>query len=83
MWKETATPIDETRVRSRWLLTATRNMVDVAGEEFMQSLTTGVEQDLRIWKHKVHRARPVLCKADTYLAEFRQWARQFYTEPVI
>ena len=57
-------------------------MVDVAGEEFMRSMTAGVEQDMPIWKHKVHRARPVLCKADTYLAVFRQWARQFYSEPV-
>ncbi len=75
-------PIDEKRVYTRWLLTATKNMVDVAGEEFMKNMTTGVEQDLPIWKHKVHRARPVLCKADTLLAEFRQWARQFYSEPV-
>jgi hypothetical protein len=28
----------------------------------------------------VHRARPVLCEADTYLAEFRQWVKQFYSE---
>jgi hypothetical protein len=30
----------------------------------------------------VHRARPVLCEGDVYLAEFRKWARQFYTNPV-
>ena len=76
------TPIDERRVLSRWLLTATRNMVDVAGEEFMNAMTTGVLQDLPIWRNKVHRARPVLCKADHHLAEFRRWARQFYTAPV-
>ena len=75
------TPIDESRVHSRWLLTATRNMVDVAGEEFMKNLTEGVEQDLEIWKHKVHRARPVLCEEDRYLAQYRRWARQFYTQP--
>ncbi len=76
------TPIDDRRVHSRWLLTATRNMVDLAGEEFMKSVTTGVQQDLAIWKNKVHRARPVFCKADTYLAQFRQWARQFYSKPL-
>jgi nitrite reductase/ring-hydroxylating ferredoxin subunit len=75
------TPIDERRVHSRWLLTATRNWVDLAGEEFMQALTTGVQQDFPIWSNKVHRARPVLCEADVYLAEFRRWARQFYSEP--
>jgi nitrite reductase/ring-hydroxylating ferredoxin subunit len=76
------TPIDEKRVLSRWLLTATNNMVDIAGEEFMKGLTDGVQQDFPIWKNKVHRARPVLCEADVYLAEFRKWARQFYTNPV-
>jgi nitrite reductase/ring-hydroxylating ferredoxin subunit len=76
------TPIDEQRVLSRWLLTATNNLVDLAGEEFMKGLTDGVQQDFVIWKHKVHRVRPVLCEADTYLAEFRKWARQFYTHPV-
>jgi len=75
------TPIDEERVHSRWLLTATNNLVDVAGEEFMQSMTTGVTQDFRIWANKVHRAKPVLCEADNFLAEYRKWVRQFYTEP--
>jgi hypothetical protein len=58
-----------------------RNLADVAGEDFVQSLQAGVMQDLRIWSHKVHRARPVLCEADTSLATFRRWARQFYSEP--
>ncbi len=75
------TPIDARRVRSRWLLTATRNWVDLAGEEFIQGLTAGVQQDFPIWSNKVHRARPVLCEADVYLADFRKWARQFYTNP--
>jgi hypothetical protein len=77
------TPIDEKRVLSRWLLTATKNWVDLAGEEFMRGLTDGVQQDFAIWKNKVHRTRPVLCEADVYLAEFRKWARQFYTNPVV
>jgi len=76
------TPVDETRVHSRWLLTATSNLVDIAGEEFMRALTQGVLQDMPIWRNKVHRARPVLCAADTYLAEFRRWARQFYSQPL-
>jgi phenylpropionate dioxygenase-like ring-hydroxylating dioxygenase large terminal subunit len=76
------TPIDETRVHSRWLLTCTRNMVDYMGEEFMNSLTEGVQQDMPIWKNKVHRARPVLCTGDTYIGDFRKWAKQFYTNPV-
>jgi phenylpropionate dioxygenase-like ring-hydroxylating dioxygenase large terminal subunit len=75
------TPIEERRVHSRWLLTATRDFVDVAGEEFMKGLTGGVQQDLPIWANKVYRARPVLCEADTYLAEYRKWVKQFYSDP--
>jgi nitrite reductase/ring-hydroxylating ferredoxin subunit len=76
-----STPIDNTRTHSRWLLTATRNMVDVWGEEFMTSLVAGVQCDLPIWKNKVHRARPVLCEGDTYLADYRNWVKQFYSHP--
>ena len=76
------TPINEKQVISRWLLTATRNMVDIAGEEFMDNITSGVEQDFDIWKHKVHRANPVFCEGDHYLGDFRKWARQFYSNPV-
>ena len=76
------TPIDESSVHSRWLLTATKNMVDMAGEEFMGRITAGIEQDLDIWRYKVHRASPVFCEADSYLGDYRKWARQFYTHPV-
>jgi hypothetical protein len=76
------TPIDENSVHSRWLLTATNNMVDLAGEEFMKRITEGINQDLDIWKHKVHRANPVFCEGDSYLGDYRKWARQFYTHPV-
>jgi phenylpropionate dioxygenase-like ring-hydroxylating dioxygenase large terminal subunit len=76
------TPIDEKSVHSRWLLTASNNMVDLAGEEFMKGVTDGIEQDFDIWKHKVHRANPVFCEGDHYLGDYRKWARQFYSNPV-
>lgn len=76
------TPIDQNRVHSRWLLTATKNCIDFVGEEIMSSLKKGVLDDFPIWKHKVYRDRPVLCEADTYLAQYRKWARQFYSSPI-
>ncbi len=76
------TPIERNLTISRWLLTATKGTVDVAGEELIKGMTEGVMQDLRIWANKVHRAQPVLCEADTYLGEFRQWVKQFYSGPV-
>ena len=75
------TPIDDARVMSRWRLTCTDNLVDLAGEEFMNGLTQGVMQDFPIWQNKVYRANPVLCEADEYLRDFRKWVRQFYTDP--
>ncbi len=76
------TPIDQNRVHSRWLLTATKNCVDVVGEEIMSALKKGVYDDIPIWKNKVYRDRPVLCEADSYLAQYRKWARQFYSNPI-
>ena len=81
MYSSTA-PVDRGHSHSRWLFTVTKNLADLAGEQFIQELSAGVKQDLRIWENKVHRARPVLCEADRYLAEFRQWTRQFYSEPI-
>ncbi|MCG8591114.1 MAG: Rieske (2Fe-2S) protein [Proteobacteria bacterium] len=74
-------PIEAELSVSRWLLTTTLNIVDIVGEEFMNGVTQGVMQDLPIWSHKVHRRAPVLCEADTHLAEFRRWAAQFYCRP--
>ena len=73
-------PVDRDHTVSRWLFTVTENMADVAGEEFIQGLSTGVLQDMRIWKNKIHRAQPILCEADSFLAEFRRWAKQFYSD---
>jgi phenylpropionate dioxygenase-like ring-hydroxylating dioxygenase large terminal subunit len=75
------TPIDENRVHSRWLLTATKNCIDSVGEEIMSALKKGVNDDFPIWKNKVYRENPVLCEADIYLAQYRKWARQFYSNP--
>ena len=55
------------------------NAVDVAGEEWMDNITAGVYDDMRIWANKIHRAEPVFCEADTLLVEFRRWAKQFYS----
>jgi phenylpropionate dioxygenase-like ring-hydroxylating dioxygenase large terminal subunit len=79
MFSSTA-PIDADHTHSRWLFTATKNMADVAGEEFIDGLSQGVMQDMRIWENKIHRDRPVLCETDKYLAEFRRWAKQFYSD---
>jgi nitrite reductase/ring-hydroxylating ferredoxin subunit len=72
-------PVDAGNAHSRWLFTTTRNMADVAGEEFIDGMSRGVLQDMRIWENKIYRHDPVLCEADEYLAEFRKWSKQFYS----
>jgi hypothetical protein len=74
-------PIDSAHTYSRWLFTVSKDWADVAGEDFIAGLQSGVKEDMRIWHNKIHRAHPVLCEADTYLMEFRKWARQFYSRP--
>ncbi len=72
------TPVDHNNTHSRWLFTVTEDMADLAGEDFIASFSAGVQQDMRIWQNKIHRPAPVLCEADTELAFFRKWVRQFY-----
>ncbi|MDE0885561.1 MAG: Rieske 2Fe-2S domain-containing protein [Myxococcota bacterium] len=75
-------PIDRHNTVSRWAMTATRNRVDTAGEDWFKGITSGVDDDLRIWGNKIHRPNPVFCEADKLLVEFRRWVQQFYSEPV-
>ena len=35
--------------------------------------------DIPIWENKIYRPSPVLCDGDGSIAEFRSWARQFYS----
>jgi hypothetical protein len=76
------TPIDNRNTISRWLLFASKNAIDIAGEEWFDSITKGVMDDWDVWTNKIHLANPVFCKADTPLIEFRKWARQFYSNPI-
>jgi nitrite reductase/ring-hydroxylating ferredoxin subunit len=73
------TPIDERSSRMRWSLTVTKNAIDLGGEDFMQGIVQGVEQDVPIWTNKIYREQPVLCETDQYIAEFRRWTKQFYS----
>ena len=73
------TPIDRYNTISRWALVGTNNAIDIAGEEWIDGITGGVQDDMRIWENKIHRKDPVFCEADTFLVEFRRWVKQFYS----
>ena len=74
-------PIDTHHTHSRWLLTTGDDLADTLGEEFLQMLLMGVQQDYPIWENKIYRPDPVLCESDHLLGEFRRWVKQFYSEP--
>jgi hypothetical protein len=40
-----------------------------------------IEEDIPIWEHKAYRPAPLLCDGDGPIMRYRQWARQFYSEP--
>ncbi len=72
-------PIDRETTISRWLLTCTRNLADIAGEEWIANITSGLMDDWRIWANKVHLPDPVFCEEDKLLSTFRRWVKQFYS----
>ena len=75
------TPVEVDRSVMRWSLSVTRNIADAYGDEFMTGIVNGVHDDIPIWTNKIHRANPVFCETDKYIAEFRRWTRQFYSDP--
>jgi phenylpropionate dioxygenase-like ring-hydroxylating dioxygenase large terminal subunit len=73
-----AQPINKHETRMRWTLTVTRSIEDVAGDDVMDGIISGLNDDYPIWANKVHKHRPVFCKEDKTLVMFRKWVRQFY-----
>jgi nitrite reductase/ring-hydroxylating ferredoxin subunit len=74
------TPVDAGHSTMRWLLTVTKNVADIVGEDFMKGIVQGVQQDVPIWENKIHRAKPVFCETDGFIGEFRRWTQQFYSD---
>jgi len=73
-----AQPINKHETRMRWTLTVTRSIEDAAGDDVMDGIISGLNDDYPIWANKVHKHRPVFCKEDKTLVMFRKWVRQFY-----
>jgi len=49
---------------------------------YMDDQSKAIEQDFAIWEAKRHNVKPVLCDGDGPIAEYRRWARQFYSKPL-
>jgi phenylpropionate dioxygenase-like ring-hydroxylating dioxygenase large terminal subunit len=73
-----AQPIDRHTTMMRWTLIVRREIEDAVGDDVMNGIISGLDDDHPIWANKVHRHRPVFCKEDKTLVQFRKWVRQFY-----
>jgi phenylpropionate dioxygenase-like ring-hydroxylating dioxygenase large terminal subunit len=73
-----AQPINRHETRMRWTLTVRREIEDMAGDDVMKGIISGLNDDYPIWANKVHKQRPVFCREDKTLVLFRKWVRQFY-----
>lgn len=76
----TAQPISLYETHMRWTLTVRKEIIDVAGDDMMRGIKDGIFDDMDIWKHKIYREKPLFCKGDSTLVQFRKWVRQFYVD---
>jgi hypothetical protein len=74
-----AQPVSRHETLMRWTLLVRREIEDMAGDDVMDGIISGLNDDYPIWANKVHKRRPVFCKGDQTLVTFRKWVRQFYT----
>ncbi|GAB3312560.1 Rieske 2Fe-2S domain-containing protein [Haliea atlantica] len=75
-----AQPIDRNRTLLRWTLTVRREIEDLAGDEVMNGIIAGIQDDYPIWANKVHKHKPIFCREDKTLVLYRKWVRQFYVD---
>jgi phenylpropionate dioxygenase-like ring-hydroxylating dioxygenase large terminal subunit len=79
------TPIDEERVEVTGVFSmrkvANRLVTWLLTRKAMREGGRTIEEDIPIWEHKVYRSAPLLCDGDGPIMRYRQWTRQFYSEP--
>ncbi len=76
------TPIDEEHVHQRWVFAYPGALGEETGSAVVGAFAqSGIYEDIPIWEHKRYVEHPLLVKGDGPIAEFRRWARQFYSMP--
>ena len=77
------TPIDERTLRLDMLhrvrAAPIRPLTKLFLRGYALTFDTTVEEDIRVWEHKVYLTRPAASKSDWGILKFRQWAKQFYS----
>jgi phenylpropionate dioxygenase-like ring-hydroxylating dioxygenase large terminal subunit len=83
----TFTPIDERNVEVASLYSmkkiVNRAVSRVLLAKAMREGGRTIDQDVPIFENKIHRSDPVLSAGDGPIAQYRRWARQFYSEPAL
>jgi nitrite reductase/ring-hydroxylating ferredoxin subunit len=77
-----ATPVDGDTVRVFFICNV-RQLPDepftrMVDQLFFEAARADFEQDLKIWRNKVYRPRPVVVPGDGPIIKYRRWASQFY-----
>jgi len=81
-----ATPVEADDVELRFCFTHPKVEPGSMEEKVVQEAIAntcgqkGVEGDIPIWEHKIHRAQPYLCDGDGPILRFRRYFEQFYAE---
>ena len=78
------TPIDAEHVDVRLLHSIRKTPFEQLNQQletsYFAEFKRTVDQDIVIWTNKIHLAKPLLCEGDGPIAQYRKWARQFYSE---
>jgi 3-ketosteroid 9alpha-monooxygenase subunit A len=81
----TQTPVDEERLELH-LYFCMKRLADPDAAAAIEKLNRDFinlqfTQDIPIWEHKIYRSRPLLTAVDGPVARYREWFRQFYSDP--
>ena len=79
------TPVDESHVEVTGVFSMKRVVNGLVTwlltKKAMQEGGRTIEEDIPIWENKAYRSAPLLCDGDGPIMRYRQWTRQFYSEP--
>ncbi len=75
-----SSPVDTEHVHQRWVFAFPKAIGEEAQQKLLDAFTyQGIYEDIPIWENKRYLANALFVKGDGPIAEFRKWARQFYS----
>jgi 3-ketosteroid 9alpha-monooxygenase subunit A len=77
------TPVDGEDVDVNFAFTvkklASAEATGGVGKALIADIEKQMREDTPIWENKIYHERPLLCDGDGPIAQYRRWARQFYS----